>query len=270
MGKVAIITGANHGIGKSTAIKLAKLGFKVVITWLDPNDYEYSKMSNVSVHHSIGGKSETKKVLDLIRKEGGQAVSISIDLSRKESIPAIFDIAEKEFGTVDSLINNAAHAEDNDTLETFNIGVIDRTYAINVHAPILMIKEFLMRYRKSKIQKGAIVNISTDAAQYFAGQIHYGASKAALEAYTRSLSIELGKYGIRINTIAPGPVHSGIPKSYITPEIEERLLQNIPLGRCGQPEDIANAISFLVSDESDWITGQVIQVDGGHSWGRCL
>jgi len=270
MNKVAIITGANHGIGKSTAIKLAEQGFKVVITWLDPDDYDYSRTEKMKIHHSVGGKSETDKIINLINQEGGQAISTPFDLSRNERIPDIFDLAEKEFGSVTTLINNAAHAEDNDTIEKFNIGVIDRTYAINVYAPIIMIQEFLKRFKKSKLKKGSIVNLSTDGAQYFAGQIHYGASKAALEAYTRSLSIELGKYGIRINTIAPGPVHSGIPKSYITPELEEKLIENIPLGRCGQPTDIANTISFLVSEEADWITGQVIQVDGGHSWGRCL
>lgn len=120
------------------------------------------------------------------------------------------------------------------------------------------------------MKKGSIVNISTNAAQYNAFEIHYGASKAALEAYTRALSVALGGYGIRVNAVAPGPVHTGIPQSYITPELEETLNKKIPLGRCGQPADIAKAVRFLVSDDADWITGQVLAVDGGHSWGRCL
>ena len=143
--------------------------------------------------------------------------------------------------------------------------MIDRTYAVNIRASVLLIKEFLKRYRISKREKGAVVNISTNAAQYFAGQIHYGASKAALEAYTRSLAVELGKYGIRVNAIAPGPVHTGIPKSYINPETEKMLIKRIPLGRCGHPDDIARAVRFLVSDDADWITGQVLCVDGGHT-----
>jgi len=270
MGKVAIITGANHGIGEAIAKELAVKGYGVIITWLNPEDYTYSKNQKAKMRHTIGGKSKADQVVESIVKKGGKAESIAADLSRVESIPAIFNFAEKAFGPVDSLINNAAHAEGNDTLESCEAGMIDRTYAVNIRASVLLIKEFLKRYRISKREKGAVVNISTNAAQYFAGQIHYGASKAALEAYTRSLAVELGKYGIRVNAVAPGPVHTGIPKSYIDPETEKMLIKRIPLGRCGHPDDIARAVRFLVSDDADWITGQVLCVDGGHTWGRCL
>jgi 3-oxoacyl-[acyl-carrier protein] reductase len=270
MGRIAIVTGANHGIGEAIARQLAAKGYKVVITWLDPDDYAYSAIPDLKMHHSMGGRGEAVRVVESIVKSGGSAESIPVDLSKTGSVSAAFDLAEKAFGPVDTLINNAAHGEGNDTLESCDAGVIDRTYAVNVRAPILLIQEFVKRYRMSRCQKGAIVNISTNAAQYFASQIHYGASKAALEAYTRSLAVELGGYGIRVNAVAPGPVHTGIPKSYITPEAEERLKKRIPLGRCGQPVDIARAVGFLVSDDADWITGQVLCVDGGHSWGRCL
>jgi 3-oxoacyl-[acyl-carrier protein] reductase len=270
MGKVAIVTGANHGIGEATARELAANGYKVVITWLNPDDYAYSKIPRSQMQHTMGGKGEAERVVKLIAEKGGQAESIPIDLSRIESISAVFDLVEKAFGPVDTLINNAAHAEENDTLERCDAGMLDRTYAVNVRASIMMIQEFVKRYRKSGLKKGAVVNLSTNAAQYFAGGIHYGASKAAMEAYTRSLCIELGRYGIRVNAVAPGPVHTGIPKSYITPELEKKLKKDIPLGRCGQPVDIARAVRFLVSDDADWITGQVLCVDGGHSWGRCL
>jgi 3-oxoacyl-[acyl-carrier protein] reductase len=270
MGKIAIVTGANHGIGEAIARELAANGYKVVITWLNPDDYAYSKSRGVEMLHTMGGKAEAIRVVDSIVKNGGLAESIPVDLSRTESVFAVFDLAEKVFGPVDTLINNAAHAEGNDTLERCDSEVIDRTYAVNVRASILLTQEFVKRYRKSNLKKGAVVNISTNAAQYFAGEIHYGATKAAMEAYTRSLSIELGGYGIRVNAVAPGPVHTGIPKSYITPELEEMLNKRIPLGRCGQPVDIARAVRFLVSEDADWITGQVLCVDGGHSWGRCV
>jgi 3-oxoacyl-[acyl-carrier protein] reductase len=102
--------------------------------------------------------------------------------------------------------------------------------------------------------------LSTDAAQTFAGQIAYGASKAAIEAFTRSVAIEVGPLGITVNTVAPGPVQTG----WMTTEREEEERQLIPLKRVGQPEDIADVIVFLASDQTRWLTGQVIKVSGGH------
>jgi 3-oxoacyl-[acyl-carrier protein] reductase len=108
---------------------------------------------------------------------------------------------------------------------------------------------------------GRIVNISTDWARAFAGEIAYGASKAALEAFTRSIAIEAGGLGITVNAVAAGPVETG----YITPEIEARVLPGIPMGRIGAPQDIAAAVVFLCSAQAAWITGQVLQVAGGHA-----
>jgi len=120
---------------------------------------------------------------------------------------------------------------------------------------------FVRRFKEQGRKRGSIINMSTDSAQTFSGQINYGASKAAIEAFTRSVAIEVGSLGIRVNTIAPGPTQTG----YISLELEGELSERIPLKRIGSPEDIADVAIFLASEQARWVTGQVIKVSGGHA-----
>ncbi len=145
---------------------------------------------------------------------------------------------------------------DDDTLALFTEEGYDRTFEMNVKVSLLMSQAFV----KQCTQGGRIVHLSTDTAQRMAGQILYGASKASLEALTRSMAIELGPKQITVNTVAPGPTQTG----YIDKELEKLVMPTIPLGRLGKPEHIAETIAFLVSDCASWLTGQVIQVSGGH------
>jgi 3-oxoacyl-[acyl-carrier protein] reductase len=136
----------------------------------------------------------------------------------------------------------------------------DKLFAVNTKAPVMMIKEYAFRYIKHQLDWGRIVNISTDGSYCFPSEITYGASKFALESYSRSAATELGKFGITVNTISLGAVQTG----WINTELEKEILQSIPLKKIGSPEDAADVVLFLVSDQARWLTGQKIFVGGGH------
>ena len=148
------------------------------------------------------------------------------------------------------MVNNAADGdmEGIDTIEKITQNVIDNTFAVNVRGSLLMIREFVNR----RGNYGRIINFSTDASQVFAGQITYGASKATLEAL---------KYGITVNCVAPGPTQTG----WIDEDLEKTVIPLIPMGKLIQPEDIAETILFLASEQARMLTGQVIKVSGGHA-----
>jgi 3-oxoacyl-[acyl-carrier protein] reductase len=264
-GKVVLVTGASHGIGAATAKAFAAQGAMVFITYLRlsmgnaATEAAEANTPGRAFYRAQQAKS-ADEVVRAIRERGGQVEAWEADLADLAIIPQLFDRAEGAFGPVDVLVNNAAHCEYPETIFTTSAGSIDQHFAVNTRAVVLMIAEFVRRYQERGGTWGRIVNLSTDAAQRFAGSISYGASKAATEAFTRSIAIEVGPLGITVNTVAPGPVQTG----YITSEIEERELPGIPLRRIGQPEDIADVIVFLASDQARWLTGQVIKVSGGH------
>jgi 3-oxoacyl-[acyl-carrier protein] reductase len=258
-GKTALVTGANTGIGKATALAFAAQGTHIVLHYLakkleveEPFQPEY---------YGFSGKEGAQELAGKIRQMGVKAIIAEANLCLPEAIPALFDVAEKAFGGIDILVNNAAHCEMPDNIFSMTAPNFERHFAVNTRATVLLISAFVNRHQKRGGNWGRIINLSTDAAQAFATQISYGASKAAIEAYTRSIAWEVGHLGITVNTVAPGPVQTG----WMSAELVEKVLPDIPLGRVGTTEDIADVIVFLASDQARWLTGQVIKVSGGHN-----
>lgn len=276
--KVILITGANHGIGAATAKAFAKQEAKAFITYYRvPSIYSEVELEKAS-KDGIGGdvlyramqRQSADKLLQEIHLLGGIAFAHEADLEDPENIKGLFDLAEEKLGPVDVLVNNHTHC----VLETFDPastsdegnGIhltsaesIDKHFAINARAYALIMAEYLSRYLERKAKWGRIINISTDAAHAHEANISYAASKHAIESYSRSAAIEMGKYGITINIVAPGPIQTG----YITPEQEYRIATGTPLRRVGRPEDVADVIVFLASEQAHWLTGQLLYVGGG-------
>lgn len=271
-GKTVIVTGANNpcGIGAAIAKAFTAEGARVFITYFRQSPEEYGGITTAEAlqatetglpfYYAMQVKS-ADEVVQAIRDQGGQVEAWEVDLANPANIPLIFEQAEAVFGPVDVLVNNAAYDKFPETIFTTDADSIDQHFAVNTRAMVLMIAEFVRRYKKRGAKCGRIINLSTDAAQCFAGSISYGASKAATEAFTRSIACEVGSLGITVNAVAPGPVQTG---SY-SQESVARETAAIPLGRMGQPEDIADVIVFLASDQARWLTGQVIKVSGGHA-----
>ena len=261
--KVAIVTGANNpqGIGAATALAFAREGTKVVLVYKKverPFDANKTDKNGVDRYYAANA-GNADAVEGKLRDMGAEYLVLESDISCADAVKEIYSKAIEKFGKVDILVNNAAVDDENglDTIEKITCDVIDDTFAVNVRGSLLMMRELINR----RGDYGRIINISTDAAQVFAGQITYGASKATLEALTRSVAMEVGQYGITVNCVAPGPTQTG----WIDEELEKAVLPLIPMGKLIQPQDIAETILFLASEQAKMLTGQVIKVSGGHA-----
>ncbi|WP_367870116.1 SDR family NAD(P)-dependent oxidoreductase [Luteolibacter sp. Populi] len=242
-GKVAVVTGASKGIGASIAKHLAAEGAAVVVNY-------------------SSSKAGADKVVAEITGAGGKAVAVQADLSKPEEVTRLFAETKKAYDKVDILVNNAGVYEMR-PLEQVDAEHFHRQFDLNVLGLILATKEALPLF---PAEGGSVINISSVVSTArFPGSVAYSATKGAVDAVTRVLSAELGSRQIRVNTINPGMVETegfhtaGIGGSEMQTAVEAQT----PLGRIGQPQDIAGAAVFLASGESSWITGETFVISGG-------
>ncbi len=241
-GKVAVVTGASKGIGASIALHLAAEGATVVV------NYATSKEGADRV----------------VKKAGGKAIAIQANMSSQKEIQRLFSETEKAFGRLDILVNNAGIYGPT-SLEEITPEAFHKMFDLNVLGLLLATQEAVKRFGPNG---GSIVNISSVVSTAsFPGQTIYSATKGAVDAITRSLAQELGPRKIRVNSINPGLIETeGTHKGgYVEGEFRKIMDQRTPLGRIGQPQDIAHAAVFLASDDSSWVTGTSLYVTGGYS-----
>lgn len=239
-GKVALITGASRGIGRAIAEHLAHHGAKVVINYANRSD-------------------QAAEVVQNIQKNGGEATAIQADISRLSELEKLYQETLKTFGKLDIVVNNAG------IIITKPIGDVteadyDKLIAINVKGTYFSCQ----LAAKHLNLNGRIINFSTSVAGHmFPAYSLYAGSKGAVEQFTRQLAKELGKENITINAVAPGPINTELFTTGKTPEQIQGLAKMNALGRLGETEDIAGVILFLASEESQWVTGQTLRVNGG-------
>ncbi|MDK0933027.1 3-oxoacyl-[acyl-carrier-protein] reductase [Clostridium perfringens] len=239
--KVAIVTGGTRGIGRAIALKLADQGANIVINYRNSD-------------------KEAEELKSILEGKGVKVLTVKCDISNFEDSKNLMDKCKEVFGKIDILVNNAGITKDTLIMrmkeEDFD-NVIDvnlkGTFNCAKHASAIMLKQ---RFGKI-INMTSVVGIAGNA-----GQVNYAASKAGVIGLTKSLAKELGSRGITVNAVAPGFINTDMTAS-LSEKVKEEASKNIPLKRLGDPEDVANLVGFLASDASNYITGQVINVDGG-------
>ncbi len=239
--KTALVTGASRGIGRAIAEALAKEGANIAFT--------YSK--------DEAGANETKA---LIEATGRKALAIKADGSVQEEVKRCVDETLEVFGGVDILVNNAGITRDN-LLIRMSEEDFDAVLSVNLKSAFLMTKACARPMMKSRY--GKMINISSVVGVFGnAGQANYAASKAGIIGLTKSVAKELGSRGIRVNAIAPGFIETDMTDQ-LPQDVKDKMLANVSLGAFGKVEDVARLCVFLASEDSDYITGEVIRVDGG-------
>jgi len=238
--KVVLVTGSSKGIGAQVALKLASAGAKLIVNY-------------------SGSQAAAAQVVSQIRAAGGQAIALQADVSKSAEVAALFDQAIGHYGRIDVLINNAGIMLTKLVKDTSDED-FDRQFDVNVKGVF-----YTLREAASKLaDNGTIINFSTSVNRIMLpGYASYVATKAAVEQLTRVFSKEVGARGINVNSISPGPTNTALFTQGKAPELIERLAALSPFNRIAEPDDIAEVVLFLASDEAKWINAQNIGANGG-------
>jgi 3-oxoacyl-[acyl-carrier protein] reductase len=242
-GKVALVTGASKGIGASVARELAARGAAVAVNY-------------------AGSKAAADKLVAEIKTAGGKAVAVQADLSNPDSIGPLVEKVARELGPIDILVNNAGIYEFN-PIEAVTPEHFHKQFNVNVLGLLLTTQAALKHFNQAG---GSIINIGSVAADGVPTASVYSGTKGAVDSITAALAQELGPRKIRVNSLNPGMVETeGVHAAgFIGSDFQKKTVAETPLGRIGQPKDIADAVAFLASADSTWINGQAIQAAGGY------
>lgn len=242
--KVAVVTGASKGIGRACALRLGREKDMAVV---------------VNYGHSA---AEAEAVAEEIRANGGEAMTYKADASNLDEVKAMFRDVSKKYGQIDILVNNAGIVRD-EYLLMLNPDTLDKCLDLNVKGYFYCAQQAVLKMFRKK--SGVVINISSVSSKMaLAGQSVYSATKGAVNSMTQTMAKELAPYGIRVNAIAPGFIQTEMVDQ-LPEEKKKEYLKEVPLGRFGTGEDVANAVAMLASDAFSYMTGQILVLDGGLS-----
>ncbi|WP_273857139.1 glucose 1-dehydrogenase [Photobacterium sp. GSS17] len=244
--KVVIITGSSRGIGAATAKLLARKGYSVCVNYRDKAEH-------------------ANDVLEEIAKAGGKAIAVQANVANEQDVIRLFDESERALGPVTHLVNNAGILFTQSRLVDIDVERFNQVMTTNVTSCFLCCREAVKRMQKGLLVSGSIVNVSSAASRLGAPfeYIDYAASKGAMDALTKGLSLEVASEGIRVNSVRPGCIYTEMHADGGEPGRVERLSPMIPMKRGGTPEEVAEAIAWLLSDEASYVTGTFIDLAGG-------
>ena len=247
MDEVLIITGASRGIGAATARIAGRSGYAVCVNYLK-------------------NKAAAMQIVEEIKVDGGRALAVGADISREEEVVKLFHTVDDKLGKISALVNNAGILETQMRIENMDAARLNRVFLTNITGSFLCAREAVKRMStKNGGKGGAIVNVSSAAARLgSAGEyVDYAASKGAIDTFTRGLAQEVAEEGIRVNAVRPGVIDTDIHASGGEPGRVERVKASVPMKRGGSAEEVAKAIMWLLSSESSYTTGSLLEVSGG-------